>query len=96
MNSTDLVREIRKQLPSLTANEAADAVTAIFNTIRHEIMTGGDVVIRGFGKFGSRVVNAREYRNPLDGSKIQKPARRMPNFDYAKTLQDEVSAQPLK
>jgi len=96
MNSTELIRELRKQLPSLTADEASNALDAVFNTIKQEIIAGNEVVIRGFGKFGSRVVDAREYRNPLNGSKIQKPARRLADFGYSKTLQEEISAQPLQ
>jgi len=95
MNGSDLVLEVRKNMPSLTAAEAAGAVDAVFDAIRKELLSGGNVVIRGFGRFGSKVVDAREYRNPLNGAKILKPARRRPDFDFAKSLQDEVSATPL-
>jgi nucleoid DNA-binding protein len=93
MNSTELVRELRLRMPSLTAVEAANALDTVFEIIRDEILEGNSVVIRGFGKFGSRAVAARDYRNPLTGQKVSKPARRLPDFDYAKILQDQVAAE---
>ncbi len=50
----------------------------------------GAVSISGFGKFTSRAVEAREYRNPATGGKISKDARNVPKFKAFTNFKDCV------
>lgn len=50
----------------------------------------GSVSISGFGKFTSKKVEAREYRNPATGGKISKGARNVPKFKAYTNFKDCV------
>ena len=51
---------------------------------------GGEVPLKGLGKFRVQHRKARVGRNPLTGEELQIPAKTVAKFTLAKTLKDLV------
>jgi nucleoid DNA-binding protein len=56
--------------------------------IEDEIKNGGEVPLKGLGKFRVQHRKARVGRNPLTGQEIQIPAKTVVKFSVAKSLKD--------
>lgn len=66
-----------------------DCLTAL---VEDEIRAGGEVPLKGLGKFKVQHRKARVGRNPLTGDAIQIPAKTVAKFTIAKALKDLVTA----
>ncbi|NIM01587.1 MAG: HU family DNA-binding protein [Acidobacteria bacterium] len=58
--------------------------------VDQEMRAGGEVPLKGLGKFKVQHRKARVGRNPLTGEEIQIPAKTVAKFTLAKTLKDLV------
>ena len=93
MNKTEMVAELARRT-EITQAKAAEVVDVIFSTvpgqglIAGELQGGGEVSIGGFGKFETRMRDARMGRNPATGATIEIAAKRAPAFKAAKNLKD--------
>ena len=58
--------------------------------VEDEIRNGGEVPLKGLGKFKVQHRKARVGRNPLTGDAIQIPAKTVAKFTIAKSLKDLV------
>jgi len=59
--------------------------------VEDEMRKGGEVPLKGLGKFKVQHRKARTGRNPLTGQEIQIPAKTVAKFTLAKTLKDLVN-----
>jgi len=64
-----------------------DGLTAV---VEDEIRRGGEVPLKGLGKFKVQHRQARTGRNPLTGDPIQIPAKTVAKFTIAKSLKELV------
>ncbi|MCP3982529.1 MAG: HU family DNA-binding protein [bacterium] len=64
-----------------------DALTGL---IEDAMRDGGEVPLKGLGKFKVHHRKARTGRNPLTGAEIQIPAKTVAKFTIAKSLKDLV------
>jgi DNA-binding protein HU-beta len=64
-----------------------DGLTAV---IEDEIRKGGEVPLKGLGKFKVQNRKARVGRNPLTGEPLQIPAKTVAKFTIAKSLKDLI------
>ncbi len=93
MNKTEMVAALARRT-EITQAKATEVVDAIFSTvpgqglIASELQGGGEVSIGGFGKFETRMRDARMGRNPATGATIEIAAKRAPAFKAAKNLKD--------
>jgi len=69
------------------AKQFLEALTAL---IENEIRNGGEVPLKGLGKFKVQHRKARVGRNPLTGDAIQIPAKTVAKFTIAKALKDLI------
>lgn len=76
----------------LSAKQCNQAINALGNVIRDQLMAGGEVVVPGIGKFAVADRAARTGRNPQTGETIEIAAKRVPTFSAAKVLKDAVAA----
>ena len=76
----------------LSAKQCDQAINALGNVIRDQLMAGGEVVVPGIGKFAVADRAARTGRNPQTGETIEIAAKRVPTFSAAKVLKDAVAA----
>ncbi len=60
------------------------------NIIEAQIKAGGEVPLKGLGKFKVQHRQARVGRNPATGEAIQIPAKTVVKFTVAKTLKDLI------
>jgi DNA-binding protein HU-beta len=60
-----------------------DALTAV---VEREIKAGGEIPLKGLGKFKVQNRKARVGRNPLTGEPVQIPAKTVVKFTVAKAL----------
>lgn len=58
--------------------------------VEDEIRNGGEVPLKGLGKFKVQHRKARVGRNPLTGDAIQIPAKTVAKFTIAKSLKDLI------
>lgn len=86
-------REIVKSVSEKTGFTQKDVLTVVdnvFETIAN-VVANEDVAITGFGKFATSERAARTMRNPLNGERVQVPAKKVLKFKPAKSLKDSIN-----
>ena len=66
-----------------------DALTSV---VEQEIKRGGEIPLRGLGKFKVQNRKARVGRNPMTGEPVQIPAKTVVKFTVAKALKDLITS----
>jgi DNA-binding protein HU-beta len=89
VTKNQLVEKVAKK-SSLTKRASADAVNAVFDTIKDNLVRGEKTVITGFGTFMVRSRAARRGRNPQTGETIQIAGKKLPGFSAGKTIKRQV------
>ena len=87
MTRTELIDD----LATRTGMDKKDVKTFLLqltSLIEDEIKKGGEVPMKGLGKFRVQNRKARVGRNPLTGAEIQIPAKTVVKFSISKTLKD--------
>ena len=74
-----------------TVKDATEIVDTFIDYIRHSLVQHEDVVIHGFGKFTTKLRDARTARNPQTGEIIEVPAKYALVFKPASTLKEEIN-----
>lgn len=87
MNKQDLINEIAKNLPSVSKNKIASAVSAFLATISEALSKGEKVTLSGFGTFYVGRRQARRGTHPRTGESITIPAASVPKFRPGRDLQ---------
>lgn len=64
MVKSDLVRRIVELNPKLTEAECRQLVESVFNTMTEHLSKGGDIELRGFGRFIVTRFDERTVCNP--------------------------------
>ena len=85
----DIVERVAENC-GLTKKAAETVVAEVFDEIIDTLRDGGEISIRGFGKFEVKERAAREGINPATKEKIRIEASRTPGFKAAKALKDAV------
>lgn len=96
MTKADLVEQVADAIgPGVTKRDCALVVDGFLNAVKHALVQGDSIEIRGFGTFRIREHKARTARNPKTGEPVQVPARSVPGFKPSKILRDRVANGPL-
>ena len=87
MTRTDLIDDlaVRSGMDKKDVKALLEHLTAM---VEAEIRKGGEVPLKGLGKFKVQRRQARVGRNPLTGLEIQIPAKTVVKFTVAKALKD--------
>jgi nucleoid DNA-binding protein len=85
MTKAQLIQGISRNL-KVTYLEAEKYFNATIDTITSTLVTGEDVVIRGFGRFHVLKSDGRMARNPKTGDPHRVPPHRSPKFKAGKIL----------
>lgn len=85
MTKHQLIEKVAKKA-SLTKRASSDAVNAVFDIIKDNLVRGEKTIITGFGTFLVRSRAARRGRNPQTGQTIQIPGKKLPGFSAGKTI----------
>jgi integration host factor subunit beta len=94
MNKRDLIAEVAKLYPRMSAGAAEVAVNIVFDSMTEALAHGRRIELRGFGSFVVKHRRAREGRNPRTGAPVQLPVRSVPFFKASKELKLRVDAKP--
>lgn len=92
----DLVDAAYRRHGGLTKNEVAEAVNAIFSTVKTTLRDGRTVRIRNFGVFEITDRSGRTGVNPASGEKMFIPPHQGLNFRPARQLQKIEEDKPKK
>jgi len=89
MTRTELIEALanRTQMDKSDVKRFLDDLTAV---VEDTIKQGGEVPLRGLGKFKVQHRKARTGRNPLTGEPIDIPAKTVVKFTLAKALKDLI------
>jgi nucleoid DNA-binding protein len=87
MTRTELIDDLATRT-SLEKKDVKAFLEQLTTLIEVEIRKGGEVPLKGLGKFRVQNRKARIGRNPLTGAEIQIPAKTVVKFSISKTLKD--------
>ncbi len=93
MNKTDLIDEVwasNRALPYMTVRSIVERV---FSTIEDELLSGGKVVVNGFGTFEIRQYASRRVLNPRTGEEMIIPASKYPALKAGKNFKKRIVKQ---
>lgn len=85
MNKTQLVECVALEA-NLTKKVAAEAVDAVFGVMEKALEEGDSVRLVGFGSFEPKVRPARTGRNPMTGTELHIPEKKVVKFKASKSL----------
>ena len=88
MTKQDLIDAVAEG--GMTKKQAAEAVNAVFDSIKGALAKGEKVSLVGFGSFTVKKRAAREGRNPRTGKSLKIKAKTVPVFKAGKALKDSV------
>ncbi len=89
MTRTELIDAL-SQRTNADKKEVKGFLDGLVGVIEDEIRNGGEVPLKGLGKFKVQNRKARVGRNPITGAEIQIPAKTVVKFSLAKSLKDLI------
>lgn len=87
MTRTELIDELSTR-SGMDKKDVKDFIQHLTSLVEDEIKKGGEVPLKGLGKFRVQHRKARTGRNPLTGQEIPIPAKTVVKFSVAKSLKD--------
>jgi len=95
MTKADIVNEIAKNtgIEKVTVQKA---VEALMETIKHSMVAGNNVYLRGFGSFIVKKRAKKTARNISKNTTIIIPAHNIPSFKPAKSFINKVKSHVKK
>ena len=88
----DLVAVVADKI-GLPRTKAVSAVDAVLETIAHQLKTGQEVRLLGFGAFAVGERRAGKGRDPRTGAEIDIPAAKSVRFRASKALREAISGK---
>ena len=89
MTRTEVIEALSQRM-NCDKREAKQFLEVLTELIESTIRSGGEVPLKGLGKFKVQNRKARVGRNPLTGAEIQIPAKTVVKFTLAKSLKDLI------
>ena len=90
MTKKELIKSVA-QSTDHTIKDTEEIVDEFINYIKNTLVQHEDVVIRDFGKFTTKLRDARTARNPQTGETIEVPAKYALTFKPTSTLKAEIN-----
>jgi nucleoid DNA-binding protein len=76
---------------NMDKRDAKRFLEAVTSVIERTIKAGGEIPLKGLGKFKVQNRKARVGRNPLTGDPVDIPAKTVVKFTVAKALKDLIN-----
>jgi integration host factor subunit alpha len=77
MTKANLAQAIYKRHGGLSVLESQEIIDVIFKIIKKQLLSGDNVHIVGFGTLEAHTRRARRGRDPVTGTELQLPARKV-------------------
>jgi len=90
MFKPDFVEHLNYEL-GISRELAGDVLDEVFRVIRRSLVKDGRFFYRGFGTISVRKWKPRKARNPIDGSLIHIPAKKVVRFKPVKDFDEELN-----
>ena len=91
MNKTELIDAIATRSNTSKA-QTATMLNGLIDVVQKELAGGNSVQLIGFGTFSVTKRAAREGRNPVNGSPMKIPAKKIVKFKVGKALADSTAS----
>jgi len=91
MNKLELVKKIAERT-NVSDQTARDLLKATLDVIVETVAEGDDVLLVGFGRFGSKNRLGRIGRNPKTGEPLAIKAKTMPTFKAGEAFVDALNS----
>ena len=89
MTRTETIEELANRT-GLEKKEVKNFLEHLTSLVEDVIRQGGEVPLKGLGKFRVQHRKARVGRNPITGAEIQIPAKTVVKFALARSLKDLI------
>ena len=90
MSKKEIVKFVAQSTDN-TSKDTEEIVDEFINYVKNSLVQHEDVVIHGFGKFTTKLRDARTARNPQTGETIEVPAKYALTFKPTSTLKAEIN-----
>ena len=90
MTKKEIVKFVAQSTDN-TNKDTEEIVEEFINYVKNSLVQHEDVVIHGFGKFTTKLRDARTARNPQTGEAIEVPAKYALTFKPTSTLKAEIN-----
>ena len=90
MTRTELIDDLA-QRTGLEKKDVKVFLDSLLGVVEDEIKKGGEIPLKGLGKFKVQHRKARVGRNPITGAELQIPAKTVVKFTLAKALKDLIA-----
>ncbi|MGQ9500360.1 MAG: integration host factor subunit alpha [Dissulfurimicrobium sp.] len=94
LTKADIIRRIYKS-KVLSKTDATKLVETLLEIMKHNLETGNDILISGFGKFAVKEKKARRGRNPHTGDELMLEPRRVVTFHPSGVLRKKLNTGKL-
>lgn len=93
MTKTDLINEVWANNRDLPYMKVKGIVERVFDAIEDELLSGGKVVVNGFGTFEIRQYASRRILNPRTGEEMILPPSKYPALKVGKNFKKRILKQ---
>ncbi len=92
MTRSELINRMIEKHPEMSAQEVAEAVNELFAVMIDSLASGNRIELRGFGVFSLRLRQANVGRNPINGDRVDIPAKYVCHFKTGTHLHQSLNA----
>lgn len=89
MTRTEVIEALAERT-NMDKKDIKQFLEGLVSVVEDEMRRGGEVPLKGLGKFKVQHRKARTGRNPITGEELQIPAKTVAKFTLAKSLKDLV------
>jgi len=91
ITKADLIRQLYHSHPELSKIRSTKAVELFLGFAKDTLISGGDLLLSGFGKFKVKDKRLRRGRNPQTGEELMLSARRVVTFKPSGKLRSRIN-----
>src|ERR1039457_6185754 len=97
MTKSVLIEKVSEKIEGLTINQTEIVVDTVFDGIKHALLAGDKIEIRGFGNFRLKTRGPRKARNPKTGESVEVKGKKVLYFKVGKGLKEALNLDsPVK
>jgi len=89
MTRTEVIEALAERT-NMDKKDVKQFLEGLVSVVEDEMRRGGEIPLKGLGKFKVQRRKARIGRNPITGEELQIPAKTVAKFTLAKSLKDLV------
>lgn len=92
MTRSELITRMIEKHPEMPAQDVTKAVNDFFGVMVDSLANGNRIELRGFGVFSLRLREANVGRNPINGDKVDIPAKYVCHFKVGSRLHKSLNS----